>query len=113
MANFAIFRLVDGAGRLLFRGRPTGYCLVDEALHKTPYPLPLSGHVEFVDHAIVERLLTRHPIVAIRILTNLIHRLTRMVGEDLIEFVLQGKNLLSRDFNIRCLAMDTTQWLVN
>ena len=64
----------------LFRGRPTGYCLVDEALHKTPYPLPLSGHVEFVDHAIVERLLTCHPIVAIRILTNLSHRLTRMVG---------------------------------
>ena len=69
--------------------------------------------VEFVNHAVRECFFGGHPMIAVGILTNLLYGSSRMVGDDLIEFLFEFEYLFGGYLNIGCLALDATSGLMD
>ena len=61
------------------------YSPVGAYLHAVFYSLKEAlSLIHLINHSILQRLRSGHPVVAVGILTNLIHRLPRVVGDNLI-----------------------------
>ena len=66
-----------------------------------------------INQAIRLRLLGCEPVVTIGITLNLGYALTRVLRENVVQLTLGASNLASRNLDIRSLALNTTEWLVN
>ena len=59
------------------------------------------------------RFLRGKEIVAVGVLLDALDRLAGMLGHDAIELVADRQDVLGVDGDIRCLALEAAQWLVN
>src|SRR4029077_15992735 len=69
--------------------------------------------VHRVDDAIVPRLLGRHEIVPVRVAPDLFDRLAGVVGEDLMEPLVEGFQLLDLDEHVGRVATEAARALVD
>src|SRR5581483_1314386 len=66
-----------------------------------------------VDDSVLESLFGRHVAVAFHVLGNLLDRLVRVVGEDLLQATLEIDRLASLDLDVGALALETAGHLVD
>jgi len=66
-----------------------------------------------IDQSVVDGLLARHEIVTIGIGLDSVERLTRMLGEDMVEAIPYAQDLPGMDVDIRCLTLEATEGLVD
>jgi hypothetical protein len=68
---------------------------------------------DLVDDAVLESLVGRHVVVAVGILADLLHRLPRVLGDDLVERVPDAQHFARVDLDIRCLPLGAADRLMH
>ena len=71
------------------------------------------GEAHVVDQTITQGFLSGLPIVAVSVMGQLLHSLAAGLGEDAIDPLLEVLDVLSHQCDIRGLALDTTQGLMD
>ena len=69
--------------------------------------------IHLINHTVLLCFHRCHPVVPIGVLTNLFHRLTRVVGDNLLQLVFQFQYLFRRNLYIRRLTLNAPHRLVN
>src|SRR5688572_21014507 len=100
------------AGRRRPRTSPSPDSFLPRGGHQRFFlDLPAGDHL--VDYTVGLRFLSRHDEVPIRILRNLLQRLSRGGREDLVEKRAIPQDLLRLDLDVHCLPLSSTVWLVD
>jgi len=68
---------------------------------------------DFVDDAILERLIRGHEKVAVRVHFDLLNRLTSVVRHETVEEFFSVQNFLRLDLDVRRLALGSAEGLVD
>ena len=68
---------------------------------------------DLVDQPILHRRLATHEVVAFGVQRDLLHRLTSVAGKDLVELIADQQDLAGMDVNIRRLAREAAQGLMD
>src|SRR4029079_7771810 len=97
----AFITLQPGAGS---KRRPWG-------VYTVPGLSPALQH--FIDQPVGQRLVRRQEIVPLGVLLDLSDRLAGVLGQQAIQPLAQAQDVLGMDRNIRCLALDAAQRLVD
>ena len=66
-----------------------------------------------VDHTVVFRFFSRHPVVAVRVGPHLVDGLAGVLGDDGVQLFLELLNLTGGDLDVRGLTLGAAHGLVN
>src|SRR4029078_13686251 len=75
------------------------------------FRLPVRDHV--VDDSVLLGLVGIHVVVALHVLRNLVHRLIRVLGDDLLQAPLEVDRLAGLDLDVGPLALEAAGHLVD